>query len=113
MALAALILLAACTNLENCFRLALRTVRRNLRCGSRSARVEGGFYASFFTEAMLISLIGGAIGLWIAWGVAKHASAWRPFPQFPLNIPVTPDARVYLAALVLQVSVDCFSARYP
>ncbi len=30
-------------------------------------------------------------------------SAWQPFPQFPLNMPVNPDARVYGVALLLSM----------
>jgi predicted permease len=28
---------------------------------------------------------------------------WRPFPQFPLHVPVSPDANVYLVALILAL----------
>jgi predicted permease len=30
-------------------------------------------------------------------------SVWQPFPRFPLHVPVSPDARVYLVALVLAL----------
>ena len=30
-------------------------------------------------------------------------SGWQPFPQFPMNIPVSPDANVYLVALFLAL----------
>src|SRR6201982_4237317 len=31
-------------------------------------------------------------------------SAWQPFPQFPMTVPVNPDANVYLVALLLALA---------
>jgi predicted permease len=33
----------------------------------------------------------------------RTISAWRPFPQFPLNLPLNPDAKVYVVAFLLAV----------
>jgi hypothetical protein len=53
------------------------------------------------TEAVLVSMAGGAVGL--AGGVAllHGLSAWQPIPNFPINVPVDPDARTYTVALLL------------
>jgi len=104
MLLAGLILLAACANLGSLFaaRAADRGREVALRLALGSTRIR--ILRQLFTEALLISTIGGAAGL--AGGVAllHWLSNWQPFPQFPMNIPVSPDAKVYMVALVLALA---------
>ncbi|HET7749986.1 MAG TPA: ABC transporter permease [Terriglobales bacterium] len=103
MLLAGLILLAACANLGSLFtaRAAERSreVALRLALGSSRRRILRGL----FTEALLVSLAGGAIGLWGAVMLLRWLSAWRPFPEFPFNVPVSPDAYVYVVALLLAL----------
>jgi predicted permease len=103
MLLAALILLAACANLGSLFAARAsdraREVALRLALGARRGRI----LRQLFTEAVLVSLIGGAIGLWGSMILLRSLGAWHPFPEFPLNIPVTPDARVYLFALFMAL----------
>ena len=44
------------------------------------------------------------MGLAGSLALLRGLSVWRPFPQFPMNIPVSPDARVYLFALFLALA---------
>jgi len=103
MLLAGLILLAACANLGSLFaaRAADRSREVALRLALGSSRTR--ILRQLFTEAFLISLAGGAAGLWGGVMVLHWLSAWKPFPQFPMNIPVNPDATVYVVALVLAL----------
>ena len=104
MLLAGLILLAACANLGSLF--AARAADRSkeiavrLALGSRPRRI----LRQLFTEAVLISLIGGAVGLWGSIILLRGLSVWRPLPTAPLNVPVTPDVRVYGVALLLSLA---------
>lgn len=104
MALAALVLLAACANLGNLFgaRAAERSreVALRLALGARRNRV----LRQVLTEAVLISLAGGALGLWASVVLLRGLTAWNPFPQYPTNIPVSPDAKVYAVALLLALA---------
>jgi predicted permease len=104
MLLAGLILLGACANLGSLFasRAADRSreVALRLALGATRARV----LRQLFTEALLISLCGGAFGLWGSIVLLRWMSAWQPFPQFPLNVPVSPDANVYIVALLLALA---------
>ena len=103
--LAGLILLAACANLGSLFaaRAADRSREVALRLALGSSRTR--ILRQVFTEAVLISLVGGAAGLLGSVALLRELSAWRPLPQFPsIQIPVNPDAYVYWVALLLALA---------
>jgi macrolide transport system ATP-binding/permease protein len=103
MLLAGLILLAACANLGSLFAARAadrgREVALRLALGSPRKRI----LRQLLTEALLISVTGGAAGLLASVFLLHRLSAWQPFPQFPMNFPVSPDANVYLIALLLAL----------
>ena len=103
MLLAGLILLAACANLGSLFAARAadrsREVALRLALGSSRSRILRGL----FTEAVLVSLMGGAVGLWASAGLLRWLSTWQPFGTFPMHAPVTPDATVYDLALILSL----------
>jgi predicted permease len=103
MLLAMLILLAACANLGSLFgaRAADRSRQIALRLALGSSR--GRILRQLLTEAVLISLMGGAVGLWGSIVLLRRLSVWQPFPRFPMNVPVSPDAKVYGVALLLAL----------
>jgi predicted permease len=105
MLLAGLILLAACANLGSLFaaRAADRSKEVALRLALGSSRKR--ILRQVFTEAVMISLAGGALGLYGSVALLRALSAWRPIPQFSsIHIPVSPDANVYLVALLLSLA---------
>jgi predicted permease len=104
MLLAGLILLAACANLGSLFaaRAADRSREVALRLALGSSRMR--ILRQLFTEAVLISLIGGAIGLWASVQLLHGLSVWQPLPTAPLQVPVHPDATVYAVALLLSLA---------
>jgi predicted permease len=103
MLMAGLILLAACANLGSLFAARAadrsREVALRLALGARRTRI----LRQLLTEALLISLAGGAVGLLGSVVLLRAISAWRPFPEFPMNLPLNPDANVYALALLLAV----------
>jgi predicted permease len=104
MLLAGLILLAACANLGSLF--AARASDRSRELAVRLALGAGParILRQLFTEAVLISLIGGAVGLWGSVWLLRVLSVWEPLPTAPLHIPVNPDANVYAVALLLSLA---------
>ncbi len=104
MLLAGLILLAACANLGSLFAARAadrsREVALRLALGSTRKRI----LRQLFTEALLISLVGGAVGL--AGGVLllHGLSAWQPFARWPIHLAVNPDANVYAVAVLLTLA---------
>jgi predicted permease len=103
MLLAGLILLAACANLGSLFaaRAADRAKETALRLALGSRR--GSILRLMLTEAVMVSLAGGALGLAGGVAILHVLSAWQPIPDVPINVPVNPDAGTYIVALLLAL----------
>ena len=104
MMLAGLILLAACANLGSLFAARAadrsREIALRLALGARRNRI----LRALFTEAALISLMGGAIGIAASVALLRALSAWQPVPRYQnFHVPVNPDANVYAVALGLAL----------
>jgi predicted permease len=104
MLLAGLILLAACANLGSLFAARAsdrsREIALRLALGSSRKRILRGIFA----EAVLISLIGGTVGLAGSMVLLRALSVWQPISRWPLHMSVNPDAKVYLFALLLALA---------
>jgi predicted permease len=103
MLLSGLILLAACANLGSLFAARAadrsREVALRLALGSTRSRI----LRQLFTEATLISLIGGGVGLAGSILLLRGLSTWQPMPKYPAHVTVAPDASVYGIALLLAL----------
>ncbi len=104
MLLAGLILLAACANLGGLFaaRAADRTreVAVRLALGSSRGRIVG----QLLTEAILVSMGGGALGMAGSVLLLRMLTKWHPDPVFPINLNIHPDLSTYVVALLLALA---------
>jgi predicted permease len=102
MALALLVLIAACVNLAGIFaaRSADRSRELAIRLSIGSTRWR--ILRQVLTEAVLVSLAGGILGTALAAMLLGALSSWQPISEFPIHVTVVADARVYLVALALS-----------
>ena len=102
MALALLVLLAACANLGSIFasRAADRSRELAIRLAIGSSRWV--ILRGVLAEAILVSVTGGLSGTLLASALLRGLSRWQPFREFPFHVAVFPDTNVYLVAFLLS-----------
>lgn len=104
MAFAALILLGACANLGSLFTARAsdrsKEIALRLALGSNRRRIV----RQLLTEAVLISLIGGTVGVAGSIALLRWFTVWQPLAGFPVRIPISPDIHVYAIALLLTLA---------
>ncbi|HKA19156.1 MAG TPA: ABC transporter permease [Blastocatellia bacterium] len=102
MAVVGLVLLLACTNLANLL-LARATERRKeiairLAIGASRSRL----IRQLLTESVLLALLGGAIGLTLAYWLVDAMTSLRPPMDIPLSTSVHIDYRVLLFTAIVS-----------
>jgi predicted permease len=103
MALAALVLLGACANLGGLFAARAADRSREVAVRLSLGASRGRVLRPLLIEAVMISMAGGAIGLWGTIAALRALTAWQPMPRWPLSVPVSPDATIYLFAVALAL----------
>jgi predicted permease len=101
--LAALVLLAACTNLASLLTARAsdrqREIAIRLSIGAKRARVV----RQVLTETLALSLAGGAAGYGLAFLVSRVLSRWQAPMDIPVQFNVSPDWRVFLFAFAVSL----------
>ena len=113
MGLALLVLAAACVNLAGIFaaRAADRSRELAIRLSIGSTRWR--ILRQLLTEAVLVSLAGGALGTLIATVMLGVLSRWQPISEYPIHVTVVADGRTYLIAVLLSVAAGILPGLLP
>jgi putative ABC transport system permease protein len=112
MAAVGLVLLVACANVTNLL-LARGTARaRELAVRAALGAGAGRLARQMLTESAAMSLLGGALGLFLAWGLTKAIPSWAP-QGFPRVGDVHLDARVLGFAFALSLLAGALAGLLP
>lgn len=113
MALASLVLLAACANLGSIFAARAADRSRELAIRLAIGASRGRLLRILLTEAVLVSLFAGVAGTLFSTLLLELLSRWQPFVNFPIHVVVAPDAKVYALALLLSLGSGVFFGLLP
>jgi len=103
MLLALLVLLAACANLASLFAACTADRSRELAIRLAIGSSRWNVLRQLLSEAVLLSVLGGALGTIFSTFLLNALTRWQPFPEFPIHVAVSPDPKVYFVALLLSI----------
>jgi predicted permease len=106
MVVAGLVLLIACVNLASLL-LARASDRRKetaIRLALGASRSQ--LLRQLLTESLMLSIVGGAAGILLAWWLNDLVNAWRP----PVDIPVIPHVVMDTHVLIFTALVTLLTA---
>jgi putative ABC transport system permease protein len=112
LASAGLVLLLACANVANLF-----LVRAEARHGELAVRRalgagRGGVFAQYLSEAMILALVGGAIGIAVSVGAVGALRAWAPV-QLPRLDEIRIDAGIVASGIALAIAIGILLGMLP
>jgi predicted permease len=111
--LAFLVLLAACTNLASMFTARATDRQRELAVRLAIGAGRGRVVRQVLTETLVLSLAGGGAGYLLASFVSSALSRLQAPMDFPMQLDVTVDWRVFLFALAGSIVAAGFSGSAP
>ena len=113
LALAALVLLAACTNLASMFTARATDRQRELAVRLAIGAGRGRVVRQVLTETLVLSLAGGGAGYLLASFLASALSRLHAPMDFPMQFNVTVDWRVFLFALASAMAAALLFGSVP
>jgi len=113
MGVVALVLLIACSNVANL--LIARASARQKEIAVRLAlgAGRGRLIRQLLQESLLLSIVGGAAGLWLAVGMDRALIAFLPSSTNSLALTSAPDWRVLLFTLAISVATGAIFGMVP
>ncbi len=111
--LAALVLLAACANLASLLTARTTDRRRELAIRLAIGASRGRVIRQVLTEALMLSTAGGGAGYVLAVFLSRALSRWHAPLDFPVQLNVDPDWRVFCFAWAASILAGVFFAFLP
>lgn len=111
--LAGLVLLTACANLAS-----LLTARGTDRQREMAIRLSVGatrwrIMRQVLTETVVLSFLGGAAGYVLAFFLAQALSSWHAPTDFPVQLNVAPDLKVFVFTGIVSLMAGIFFGAIP
>jgi predicted permease len=113
MALAGLVLLAACANLASLLAARASDRYRELAIRVSLGAGRGRIVRQLLTETVLLSLLGGAAGCGLAAALLRMLSHLRAPLDFPVQFDFDPDGRVFFFAVAASIVAGILSGLAP
>jgi predicted permease len=115
MALPAIVLLVACLNLANLLLARGHVRRQELAIRGSLGSSRGRLTRQLLTEGVLLSVIGGGIGLWLStWGTRTALAALRPVLPVGLTLPdLALDWRVLAGTMAFSLLASLVFGVWP
>ncbi|MEX2526567.1 MAG: ABC transporter permease [Gemmatimonadota bacterium] len=113
MAVVGLLLLMACLNVANLFLARARDRRREMGVRLSLGASRDRIIQQLLTESLLFSLLGGAVGLGLAFLVLRGLAGVRPPMDGPWDFTIAMDSTVLLFALGLSVATGVLFGLVP
>lgn len=103
-AITGLILVIACVNLAGLLLARGRDRRREIGVRLALGATRGRLVRMLVSESVLIGVLGGALGLALAYGGTRLLAAFQPPLPVPVTFDLRPDGRVALFAMALGLA---------
>jgi predicted permease len=113
MCMVGLVLLIACANVANL--LIARGIMRQREIAVRLSlgAGRGQLVRQLLTESLVLSVIGGALGIWLSIALTQTLLALMPTQGQPLLIDATPDVRILSFTLGLSIATGVIFGLLP
>ena len=113
MAIVGLVLLLACTNLANLLLARVTERRKEIAVRLAMGASRWRLIRQLLTESVLLAVIGGALGLLMAFWLVDLAVALKPPVDVPLSVELRIDHRVLLFTLAISVATGVLFGMLP
>ena len=113
MCMVGLVLLIACANVANL--LIARGIMRQREIAVRLSlgAGRGQLVRQLLTESLVLSLVGGAVGVWLSIALTKTLLTLVPTDGQPLLLDATPDLRILAFTLALSIATGVIFGLLP